>query len=123
MNKFFWFLFLIYILIFFLVEIKTNKFFIMAEPSTFHAKPRASRGKHISTMPLGITGLETEPYSYHNSLYEGIGGEGEMSWLKFILMVVAILALLGGGFYAYSLYSKANMAQGIAGGLLQQFKR
>ena len=75
-------------------------------------------------MPLGITGLETEPYSYHNNVYyEGIGGEGEMSWFSFIAIIAVVIAVLGGGVYAYISYTKVNSALGFAGNLAQMFKK
>jgi hypothetical protein len=95
----------------------------MSEPSTFYAKPRSDRGEKISMLPLGITGLPTEPYSYHNNVYyEGIGGEGEMSWFSLIAIILLVVGFLGGSVYLYLWYSKASTAAGILGVVAKAIK-
>jgi uncharacterized membrane protein len=88
-------------------------------PSTFHAKPNPDKGEHVSTFPIGITGLASEPYAY----YEGIGGEGEMTWPALIGIIVGVIVLIGFIIWLYLWYSKVSQASNIAGGLLNAARR
>ena len=86
------------------------------DPSTYYGKPNPDKGQKVSTFPIGISGLPTEPYDFSLGEYdyEGIGGEGEMGWFKFIGIIVAILALIALIIYIYMWYSKINQASSIA---------
>ena len=81
------------------------------DPSTYYGKPNSDKGQDVSSFPIGIAGLPTEPYDY----YEGIGGEGEMGWFKFIAILIAGGAFLAFIIYIYMWYSKISRVGAIAG--------
>lgn len=91
------------------------------DPSTYYGKPDPDEGQHVSTFPIGISGLPTEPYDFSlgDPYYEGIGGEGEMSWFTFILYLLAFIAIIGLLIYVYLWYSKVSQASSIANTAVQ----
>ena len=84
------------------------------EPSIYYGKPDSDEGQRVSSFPIGISGLPTEPYDFSLGDYKGIS-EGKMGWFKSIAMLLAVVAFLAFLVYVYSWYSKARQAGAIAG--------
>lgn len=86
-------------------------------PSTYYGKPDPDEGQHVSSFPIGISGLPTESYDFSlgDQYYEGIGGEGEMGWFTFIGIIVGVIALIIFLIYIYMWYSKISQASSVAG--------
>ena len=87
------------------------------DPSTYYGKPNPDQGQHVSSFPIGISGLPTEPYDFSLGEYN-MGGE-EMGWFKFVGIIVAVLALIALIIYVYMWYSKVNQASSMANAVVR----
>lgn len=80
-------------------------------PSMYYGKPNADEGQRVSSFPIGISGLPTESYDF--TLGNGIGDGEEMISIKFIGIIITIIALIALFIYIYMWYSKASQASSL----------